>query len=226
MKTRIVVGSRESEDAFFSNTALGRSMTYGRGVFGELRLFANNKKGLPEIYNEAILECRSDPALLIFVHDDVHILDYYWCNRVLEGLNTFDVVGVAGNVRRLPRQPSWVFVDTRWTWDKFEHLSGAVGHGSAFPPSILSVFGAPRQKVKLLDGFLLGCHSEMLLSNNIFFDDRFDFHFYDLDFCRQLEDKGLSCGTWDLSLVHESVGSFGSAQWHRAYESYLEKWGD
>jgi len=30
------------------------------------------------------------------------------------------------------------------------------------------------------------------------FDPRFQFHFYDLDFCRQAEQRGLKMGTWAL----------------------------
>jgi len=58
----------------------------------------------------------------------------------------------------------------------------------------------------------------------LFFDEKFEFHFYDLDICRQAEIKGLSCGTWDLSLIHESRGNFRSEGWQIAYQRYLEKW--
>jgi hypothetical protein len=78
--------------------------------------------------------------------------------------------------------------------------------------------------VKLLDGVLLAAHSETLISKNLRFDERFDFHFYDLDFCRQAEAKHLRLGTWPLSLIHESAGQFGSPAWREAYAKYLDKW--
>jgi hypothetical protein len=38
--------------------------------------------------------------------------------------------------------------------------------------------------------------------------------------------KGLSCGTIDLSLIHESAGVYGSKEWRVSYQTYLEKWGE
>jgi hypothetical protein len=226
MKIKLVVATRESENNFFSKTATGRSLAFNQPPFLELKLFANNSKGLPAIYNQAIKECAQNPATIVFAHDDLHILDYFWCSRIKEGLTKFDIIGLAGNKRRVPKQPSWAFVDNEFTWDAKENLSGVVGHGKVYPPSNLSIFGTPRQKVKLLDGLLLAAESQTLLKNNLYFDEKFDFHFYDLDFCRQAEEKELSCGTWDLSLIHESGGSFGSEDWRIAYQRYLEKWKD
>lgn len=226
MKIKLVVATRESGDGFFIKTATGKSLAKNRPSFLDLRIFHHNKLGLSAVYNQAIKECVDQPATLVFAHDDLHILDYYWCSRIKEGLSKFDIIGLAGNKRRVSKQPSWAFVDTKFTWDAPENLSGVVGHGKAFPPSNLSIFGAPRQKVKLLDGLLLAVESQTLLKHNLCFDENFDFHFYDLDFCRQAEIKGLTCGTWDLSLIHESGGSFGSDGWRSGYHKYLEKWKD
>ena len=54
----------------------------------------------------------------------------------------------------------------------------------------------------------------------------FDFHFYDLDFCRQAELKGLKMGTWSISVIHESRGNLGPQGWWKAYKKYFEKWGE
>lgn len=224
MRFRLVVATRETEEGFFTRTATGRSLRLGKPSALDLRVFANNSRGLPAVYNEAIRESAGKPAVLIFAHDDLHLLDYFWCGRIREGLSRFDIIGPAGNKRRVPRQPSWAFVNDEFRWDQPENLSGVVGHGKGFPPANLSVFGAPRQQVKLLDGLLMAAQSEKLLAHELYFDERFDFHFYDMDFCRQAEEKGLSCGTWDLSLIHESGGSFGSAPWRTGYQRYLEKW--
>jgi Glycosyltransferase like family len=224
MKIRLVVATRESKADFFKKTATGRSLAFNHPPFLEMRVFTSNARGLPALYNEAIRQSADDPATLVFAHDDLHLLDYFWYSRLKEGLAQFDVVGLAGNKRRVPRQPGWAFIDTSLTWDARENLSGVVGHGKTFPPSNLSVFGPPRQRVKLLDGLLLAAESETLHKHGILFDESFDFHFYDLDFCRQVELKGLSCGTWDLPLIHESGGHFGSPGWQASYRRYLEKW--
>lgn len=163
---------------------------------------------------------------MVFAHDDIHILDFYWMHSILNGLQNFGIIGVAGNKRRAPYQPSWAFVDDQLIWDEPENLSGVMGHGTSFPPADLSVFGPPFQEVKLLDGVMLAAFSETLVANHMRFEEKFQFHFYDMDFCRQAEVRGITMGTTPLSLVHESGGSFGSRAWREGYEKYIDKWGN
>ena len=225
-KIRVVCATRCAANEFFTATALGRSLSLYRRPSIELRLFERNTLGLPQVYNTAIRESNVDPALLLFVHDDIHLCDFYWPDFLTEALNVFELVGLAGNRRRVPRQPAWAFIDERFTWDRPENLSGVVGHGQGFPPATLSVFGPTRQSVKLLDGLLLAIHSETLQSKQLRFDERFDFHFYDMDFCREAERLGVRMGTWSISVIHESGGNFGTEGWWRGYTRYLEKWGE
>jgi len=225
-KIRLVIATRENESDFFEKTATGRSLSLYKYPFLEIRLFPNNTSGLPSQYNIAISESINDPAILVFIHDDVHMIDYFWVNQILDALDQFDVVGLAGNKRRVAKQPAWAFIDNKFTWDNSENLSGVVGHGKGFPPANLAIFGPPRQEVKLLDGLMLITDSITLVQNDIRFDEQFDFHFYDLDFCRQIEQKGLKMGTWSISVIHESGGNFGSEGWSRGYKKYIEKWKD
>jgi hypothetical protein len=88
------------------------------------------------------------------------------------------------------------------------------------------MYGKPRQKVKLLDGLFLAVKLDTLYKNNLRFDERFNFHFYDMDFCRQAEVMNLTCGTWDISIIHQSGGNFSSESWRLSYREYLSKWVD
>ena len=224
MKIRLVIATRLSEKDFFNKTATGKSLSLKISELFEIRLFANNKIGLPKIYNQVLFESISDPAILVFLHDDIYILDYYWPFRIRNALLDFKIVGLAGNKRRVPRQPSWAFINDSFKWDYSENLSGAVGHGQDLPLQNLSIYGPTRQQVKLLDGVLLASESSTFISNDLYFDEIFDFHFYDMDICRQAEIKNISCGTLDLSIMHQSGGSFGSSEWQLAYQRYLKKW--
>jgi len=225
MKIRIVVATRQNQDDFSNCTATGKSLSIYKYPFLEIRLFPNNKVGLPEVYNLAIEESIKSPALLVFAHDDLHLLDYHWVEELERSLLQFQILGLAGNKRRMPRQPAW-FLDEHFQWDMPENLSGAIGHGKSFPPTNLSNYGAPHQEVKLLDGLWLACLSTTLVDSNLRFDERFDFDFYDLDFCRQAEIKQLKMGTCAISAIHESGGNFNTEQWRQAYNLYLDKWGD
>ncbi|HTJ91006.1 MAG TPA: glycosyltransferase [Acidocella sp.] len=227
LKIRFVVATRESRDNFFVNTATGMSLdVYKSFPFLQLDLYASNTEGLSTVYNRSIERAKNDPAILIFAHDDLHFTDFYWADRLVNSLNHFEILGVAGNKRRVPNQPSWAFIDSNLTWDSAENLSGVVGHGTGFPLQNLSVYGPTYQEVKLLDGLLLACRSESLHQKELKFDERFDFHFYDMDFCRQAELKNMRMGTWSLSVVHNSSGVFGSRSWHEAKAKYFEKWGN
>jgi hypothetical protein len=225
-KFRFVCATRLTTDGFFQKSALGRSLSLYSSPNVEVRLFDENRTGIPTLYNKAINESESDPAILIFIHDDVHLCDFFWAEKIVAALNIFEVVGLVGNRRRVPKQPSWAFVDENLAWDSPENFSGVIGHGKGFPPDTIDFFGAPRHEVKLLDGLMLFCRSETLISKNLRFDERFDFHFYDLDFCRQAELKETKMGTWPISAIHESGGEAGSVEWKLAYVEYLSKWGN
>ncbi|MDP9014346.1 MAG: glycosyltransferase family protein [Pseudomonadota bacterium] len=221
---RIVCATRENSADFATKTALGRSLALYRWPFIELRLFPNNTAGLPEVYNTVLRESVGRPAILLFIHDDIHLLDFFWPERLVGGLNNFDIIGLAGNKRRVPRQPSWMFLDDKFTRDAAENLSGVVSHGRNWPALGINYYGAPGVEVKIMDGLLLAAHSETLLSRDVRFDENFDFHFYDLDFCRRAEFRKLRMGTWPIQVMHESDGAFGTPGWHRGYEKYLAKW--
>lgn len=224
-KFKFVVATRETQENFFKNTATGKSLALYNFLNIDVQLFPENKQGLPKVYNTVIEECKNDPCILIFAHDDLHIIDYYWLDKISTALDIFDFIGLAGNKSRQPFQPAWLFTDLEFTMDRSENLSGVVGHGTSFPPDGISVYGAPYQQVKLLDGLLLACKSETLIENHIRFDERFNFHFYDLDICRQLEGKNIKMGTFDLSIIHESPGNFNNPQWKNAANTYFGKWG-
>jgi len=224
-KFRFVCATRHSRDEFLARSPLGRSLALFRSPFIELTLFENNRTGLPRLYNQAIRHAAVDPAILLFIHDDIHLCDFFWPYHVLDGLRFFEIVGLAGNKRRLPRQPSWYFVDQDFNADQPENFSGIVAHGNGFPPANVSNYGMPSQEVKLLDGLLLVVRSQTLHQHALTFDERFEFHLYDMDFCRQAEVKGLRMGTWTLSVIHESGGGFDSPSWREACVAYFEKWG-
>jgi GT2 family glycosyltransferase len=225
-KIRIVCATRHSKEDFFSKSALGRSLGFYRFPFVDLKLFDANSRGLPAVYNMAIEEAAKNPAILVFVHDDIHLCDFHWVGGIFNSVRQFDIAGLAGNKRRVPKQPGWLFVDEAFSIDKQENLSGVVGHGKGFPPDQISFYGPPFQPVKLLDGLMLIARSEVLHKNGLRFDERFDFHFYDLDFCRSAEAKNMKLGTWAISVVHESGGNFGSEGWKKAYAAYLAKWSE
>jgi len=76
-----------------------------------------------------------------------------------------------------------------------------------------------------LDGVFLAAKKQVLIKNGVFFDPQFDFHLYDMDFCRNARQHGLRLGTWPICLTHQSGGAFGTAHWRAKYDAYIKKWG-
>jgi GT2 family glycosyltransferase len=221
----IVSATRLTQREFLAKSALGQSL---RRLQKDGRLRAavafSNSRGLPDVYN-ARITAPDGPQVLVFVHDDVWIDDYFLAERVLEGLAAYDVIGVAGNRRRVPGQPAWAFVDERRTWDERANLSGRVAHGQR-PFGDVSYYGDASAECELLDGVFLAARRSRLLEKAMLFDARFDFHFYDMDFCRSARAKGLRLGTWPICLTHQSGGNFAADAWKEKYRLYCEKWPD
>jgi hypothetical protein len=225
---RVVSATRHGEHSFNHETMLGRCLNIAYKNYPiKKSIYYHNSQGLPKCYNKAVTEPFEAEEILIFIHDDIFICDFFWLDKVFGGLTTFDVVGLAGNKRRIARQPSWAFkelrVDAGFVWDDPSNLSGIVGHGESFPCD-LSIFGNVFQQCVLLDGLFIAAKRKMFLDNKILFDETFDFHFYDMDLCRQLEEKKLRAGTIPLSVIHKSGGNFGSVGWNEGYKKYLDKW--
>lgn len=224
MKIKLVVATRYSETDFYEKSATGKSLKKFMPDFVSLDLYSNNTEGLSKIYNKSIYQPEDDNLIMVFTHDDVYFLDYFWFYRIQEALQNFDVIGLVGNKSRQFQQPSWAFKNSKMELDDIENFSGVIAHGKNESTWKIDFFGQPRQQVKLIDGVFIGVKRKSLIDNHLFFDERFDFDFYDMDFCRQAEQKGLSLGTWDIAMIHESGGNYSSTSWSNNYHKYLEKW--
>lgn len=229
----VVAATRTSQSQFEENSPLARSLKrVGQLTPLSLRLYSDNRLALGTCYNQAIDEAPRS-ARLIFVHDDVFIDDWMAGARVIEALQQFDVVGVAGNMRRQHGQETWYLkpgreVDGVRHVGDFDHphLSGAVAHGAPGTGAI-STYGPAPARVRMIDGVLIAARADRLHESGVRFDPSFGFHLYDLDFCRSAERAGLSLGTWPIAVTHFSRGeSVQSQEWAAACNRYLAKYGE
>lgn len=221
-----VSATRLTEAEFWSDSLLGKSLMKWRdNADVQLHIHYSNTVGLPTLYNEMI---RTTPRshILVFLHDDVYLDDPDCLTKIRYSLGRFDVVGVAGNVRLLPTQPAWCFKEIsakgEFVWDT-KFLSGAVRDGSTSIKK-LDTYGPAPLECRVLDGLFLASRCASLRRAGITFDERFKFHFYDMDFCRSAGNAGLTMGTWPIELTHASGGLFGSSSWKDNYLFYLNKW--
>ncbi len=82
----IVAATRLTEEEFWNRSALGISL---RRLAQDTRLVARiayaNHRGLPDIYNARIAAAGAEDVL-VFMHDDVWIDDYFFGDRVVDGV--------------------------------------------------------------------------------------------------------------------------------------------
>jgi len=170
----------------------------------DLIIKTNNKKGLCQVYNE-ILDAEGDKYdAIIFCHDDVTIDSVNFVDRTLTGLQTYDVVGVAGGSKIKKNTPILWHLMT----DKMTH-SGIVFHPHheykefCFP----TTFGPRPKEVAVLDGVYLAVKPKTLFEKEIKFHENIKgFHHYDIKFSIDCKLAGLSLGTLDINIIHQSPG--------------------
>jgi hypothetical protein len=170
----------------------------------DLIIKTDNKKGLCQVYNE-ILDAEGDKYdAIIFCHDDVTIDSVNFVDRTLTGLQTYDVVGVAGGSKIKKNTPILWHLMT----DKMTH-SGIVFHPHheykefCFP----TTFGPRPKEVAVLDGVYLAVKPKTLFEKEIKFDENIKgFHHYDIKFSIDCKLAGLSLGTLDINIIHQSPG--------------------
>ncbi len=228
----IVSATRLSEQAFVRGSFLARSLSLHSDT-AQLRVKVkfDNREGLPAIYNRAIAHVQPQDIVL-FCHDDLALDDPWLVERLDAALGPgpeqFDVVGVAGAVRPVAAHRSWATGHVQPTEQgglRFDQsaLAGRMRHqidGRLWQ----HVYGPSPQAVELLDGVFLAMRGHTLLDAGLRFDERFDFHFYDLDFCRQARARGLRLGVAPIGVTHGSIGDDASPAWLAALAVYRGKW--
>jgi GT2 family glycosyltransferase len=227
-KICIVTATREKTfEDFKTNTLLGKSLSIQTHFDIQIECFIDNKEGLSKVYNDAINRVHQQTDIIVFAHDDVALLDYYWPIRVVEALNTYDIVGVAGNSRHKINYPSWAHSHVEngnLVWDDEKYLSGSILHDSTWPPKIVSVYGDLNKEVVNLDGVFIATKSKLLSEKELIFDERFKFHFYDADFSKNAVTKGCKLGTFPLALLHAGKGNMNAPEYIVAYKEFNRKW--
>jgi hypothetical protein len=229
--TTVVCATKDASDGFFDHAYLGRSLRrIPESMRPAVHLYADNSgaaaRGLGELYNDA-LDTLDSSQIAVFVHDDVFLNDWFIGARVNEGLQRFDVLGIAGSGNPDLRHPAWgqafdADLNAIGVQPGLE-ASGAISQFDYLDPHP-TYFGPTPLACRLLDGLLLAGHVGRWRHVGLRFDPQFRFHHYDLDLCRAAESVGLSIGTWPISVTHNSQGRRDTASFRDSATRYLEKW--
>ena len=219
MSLRLISATRQDADTFRTHTLLGRSLQHSAHKELLHSVAFNNTKGLPEIYNAA-LDLYQE-SVLLFCHDDLALPPTHLEPLLQKALNRFDIVGLAGNRRDL-NHFAWHVRPDGLGWD-YPYLRGETLSGST-TNTIRNIRGLCDVPVALIDGAFIAIQRNRLVDKRIRFDERFLFHFYDLDLCRQARECELQLGVIRLDCVHTSGGLFGDPDWIKQAKLYCAKW--
>lgn len=218
MKIEICTCTKLPLSNFFKESALGKSITGCLDGNLNISVFADNIDGLSKCYNRHIEEHLDSCDMILFVHDDVSIDD----NRIREKLNNysekFDILGLAGTSSWELKSPAvWNNSDPK-SW------SGAVGHQHQ-NETWMTAFGKIPKRCVIVDGLFIAVKTSIIKQHNLRFDEQFNFHHYDMDFCLSACQKGAKISTVPIWTTHLSIGDWkNDPRWKESETKFINKW--
>jgi len=183
-------------------------------------LYKNTTVGLSKYYNNIIETRYNDFETIILCHHDVS-LEYVNLNSVNQGLNEYDVLGVAGGLNpKIIEKNLW-----HWMMPK-EDYRGIAGHTLNEKQLFLTSFGPTPSRVTVLDGVFLAFNPKKIFSSKARFDEKFLWHHYDIDFSLTCNKHKLKLGVWPIIVNHQSPGlrDLNDKGWNESNEYFKKKW--
>jgi GT2 family glycosyltransferase len=188
------------------------------------RFFEHNTRGLPACYNEVLAERAGRNEVIVFAHDDILIGDISLREKITGEIEDgAAIVGVAGSSVFIVSPPDRI---TLWRHPDKRHNSGSCEFiypgNDGIAHYVPNPYGETPRRCVVLDGMLMAVAANRI--GDIRFDERFEFHFYDLDFCLSAHRAGLKLITTNLYTSHASKGDFGGPTFQKTQAIFREKW--
>ena len=198
-----------------------------------------NIDGLSTVYNRFISEHKDEidqNSYVVFVHDDIWINDVLFFDKIVSAAKSFKVIGACGG-------KAWNSygngdVPVIWTHaSRSAGMSGFMIHAADEAQSqvkhevtfegrniFASNYGYSPSRTLTIDGCII-CFTKHAIDAGLRFDEKFKFHFYDMDVCFSAFVKKLEVGTAPILITHESLGySVSQPQFMESQKTFMEKW--
>ena len=206
MKIKYLIPTKEAKE----NT---ENMIFLDDSFGD-SIFRRFNKGLNLV---------SDADYVVFMHDDVTILDQLFEQKVKAVFNKFESIAILGVIgtRVFTANGGW------WTCDRRTETNGHIiqGRSDGSDYHMIERIGFCKDMVTV-DGCCFIVRNELLKSKVLKFDARYQgFHFYDADICVQAKHNGFDVAVADILIRHESEGPMNET-WFSNRALFLNKWAD
>lgn len=195
-----------------------------------LSILERNTKGLTEIYKEFLTNNDVDDYVIV-MHDDVEIHDQFLFKKLIKAHEQFDVVGIAG-----ASSQNYIPNNRPIAWHLcLENPQDGRGFVSHFIPKDFSnfsssyinsaYFGPTPSSVVFIDGLFMSFKVDKFKNHNLLLDDRFTFHFYDMQLCAELMRNKYTIGVWPIFCIHHGLGNFkDDPLWHTLETEFKNKY--
>lgn len=204
----------------FNNTLLWNSLKKFTSEADHKIETNNTTKGLSKYYNECLEEFK-DYDSIVFVHDDVDIINKDLNYQLEQGFKKYDIIGVAGCVNpKIIEKNLW-----HWMAGERENCRGIAGHPNSSDSFFVTSFGPTPARTVIIDGVFMAINVKKLINTNARFDEQFTFHHYDIDFSLTCNKNNLKIGVWPILINHNSPGlrEFNSV-WNDSNQKFINKW--
>jgi hypothetical protein len=218
-KITLITCTRSSNIEDFQKRPIHKSIEklcslYPNNLF-DFKICTNNSKGLSEVYNSYLDKEEYNKDILLFVHDDVEIVDTF----LVETLNNspYAVTGLAGCKKiDLDKPPAWHLMAEKQDW---------VGEVKHKKDDIIwtSVFGQTKSRALLIDGLFIAIDVEKIKQTK--FNESYKFHHYDLAFCLECNKQKVTVGVMPISVIHHGMGdSMLTEEWSESSEKFQKEY--
>jgi hypothetical protein len=211
-KLLIVTCTKAKTDTEFQERPIFESLKrqYELNSNISFHLFKDNQRGLTECYNDVLTDPSNIDKTLLFVHDDVVLEDLFLYEKLIN--SPYSITGLAGakSFNTHADKLAWHLCAPR------EDFVGEVAHikdGKVWT----TVFGPTKSRALVIDGLFIACKVKDLAEKGLTFNSAFAFHFYDLSFCLDANQKKITCGVLPIRAIHHGLGdSMLTPQWEEA----------
>lgn len=200
-KLLIVTCTKTKTDTEFQTRPIFNSLKkqYDLNPNTEIYIFKDNKKGLSTCYNEILKNKEHKGKTVLFVHDDVVLEDIFLYEKLTN--SPYSITGLAGakTFNKSANKLAWHLASTK------DNFVGEVAHANN-GRIWTTCFGPTNSRSLVLDGLFLSCKTDILNEKELYFDENFPFHFYDISFCLRANEKKVTCGVLPIRAIHSSLG--------------------
>jgi GT2 family glycosyltransferase len=233
MNIRIFSASKDNRFLFAENPTFEahRKIQANNGIDIQPYLLPNNAIPITQVYNNALNMMRTDESIkgntdfAFFVHNDVNFELGDAVRRLVEVKDKYDLIGFAGTKKAKISQ-----VPFTWFTGSIPYPDERYGRVIMQETRQESFYNSNNPDVKdtrvaLIDGLCM-ILNRSIIESDMMFDTRFNFDFYDSDFCLECLKRKFRIGVIVLPVFHLSTGeSVMTKEFLEPNKAFAEKWG-